>query len=66
MSVGNGPRRWSLIAMIHGIDGADRPLVSLCFDHVGDKPVSMREIVPSKVRSPVRFAAAEGVNAAST
>jgi hypothetical protein len=66
MSVGNGPGRRSVIGVIHGIDAAHRPVASLFFDQVGDKPGCVPEIVPSKVGSRVRFAAAEGVNAAST
>ena len=66
MSVGNGPGRWPSIALIHGIDAAHRPLTSLFFDHVGDKPGCVPEIVLSQVRSRVRFAAVQGVNAVST
>src|SRR5436190_12911582 len=37
MSVGNGPRRRPIVAMVHGIDTAHRSLASLFFDDVRDK-----------------------------
>ena len=50
----NGPRRWSVIAVIHGIDVAHRRLASLFFDHCAMSPGARDRAVEGQAARQVR------------